>query len=332
MNIIFILLIILVLIIIYYIFSKTPLEELEEIIPEGVDGNVEKLLTKVQQRWFKKAEDWKVIGTLQQYNIDDKYEAYKAYTEMVKQAEPEDYHEFTELVQRQDIPVADQNLQLALLNSVTKPTKKVKWYKDTQNVHDTKLNKDITKRYNKIKTLNDFNVNEKDIDNLVANNEKANTVWSKIKTSKAFVSSLNDTEKDYTLNIFARSLDPMNKDVKKELQNSFIGALEDSVENKTIVCLKGRVARLSNSLSQIDNACKDNIKTKQVLLNEMLGVASKISEKILNEASPEDIKSYNDMNNPKLDEKMKNEITTELSTIYKEPDNKPIINEVLLAL
>ena len=336
--IILILIILVVLLLIYYFyFTKTSVEELETVRPDGDGKDVDRVLSIVQKKWMKKAEDWRVIGSLQQYNKEDKYEAYKAYTEMVKEAEPEDFHFYTEIIDRQDVPQEDKDVQMAILNSLAKPEKKVKmkWHVDRQNVHDTVLNKEITKRYRNIKKLNDFNIKISDVDKLVfeKGNSNAKMVWDKIKDNKATISSIGGKETDFVLNVFSRSRDPVNANVKKELETSFIDALSDSVENGTVVCLKGRVARLSNSLSHIDYACKDVIKTKQVLLNEMLGTASKINENMLKEVSEEELKSYNKSENPELEEKIKNKIKNDLTEIYKGKDDvSKIIDEVLLAV
>jgi len=203
---------------------------------------------------------------------------------------------------------------------------------NTQNVHDSQVNRDIIKSYEKIKQYNQLDmannrkVNLESCKDFIKTNgsENANKVLKKIM-EKNLISNLNAREDDILLEIWKRIHSPVNKENINSLKIALLDALENSVEHGTVVCAQGRTSRLIASLALIDKDPELGVtKTQDILNVEALSKASTILQNELTSLSLNNPSLYDKYNNSVDDEEtqqliigIKNKIRMDLETNYK---------------
>lgn len=204
---------------------------------------------------------------------------------------------------------------------------------DAQNVHETNVVNEMKNKYDEIKELNE---NEKSLLNLRENKDEFITdIKQKInnlnkqsnneKYQKAlqtldimnkhnYISSLNTTETDVLRNVWYRINSHENESNKDNLVESFVTSLSDCIESDWSgkdhpVCITGRVTRVLNSLTLMDNNEKISqpVKTTEILRNEIFGKTYKIIQDELTKTDIDVAHAYNGANesmSPELKEKV----------------------------
>jgi hypothetical protein len=174
-------------------------------------------------------------------------------------------------------------------------SKKVK--SDTQNVHDSNVNKHLKETYTQLKK-DDFLITKKggfdEILRFIGNSklddvkrDNARKALYHIRDSPLKVFSLgNDVYlRDILLLVWNRAYHPDNDENAKDIRESVVESLADCVENKQIVCSGGVAARLLSSLGLLDHDENVGItQSTEMYRNEIFGEAKKIFDDELKNA------------------------------------------------
>jgi hypothetical protein len=242
---------------------------------------------------------------------------------------------------------AKQKIQNISTNSTKANTAKIYFAEsakeianDTQNAHDSAVNKhlriiyDIIKRdYNSSNTLpiaqfadicrgeiehimynGDKNTDDKNTD---ANTDKINKninikkVLDKIYSSESII--FDDVEKNILAMIWWRTKMSENANNKSLMESAILDVLADSVENNTVVCPNGRMSRVMSALVLLDvNKNLSNMKTIDLYHSEIMNKCAKIYNTALINAKNSDNPLLRDVAESYLDDPNKTtDITTE---------------------
>jgi hypothetical protein len=183
--------------------------------------------------------------------------------------------------------------------------KKVKWTRDNQNVHDSKLASDVKNSYYKIASYNS-GANQKSYENVIdyfVNNssrtKQINSILDVLTTIKPSntISKLNPSnpvsERKVIADIWTRINAPENKQNQRSLIDSFASSIADCHENGSIVCATGRVSRMVQSLAHLDfDPEVGQVKTKQAVRNEIFASVGNFVTKEYEKLLPEIQQDY----------------------------------------
>ena len=170
---------------------------------------------------------------------------------------------------------------------------------DTQNVHDTAVNKDMLHTYNTlIRDQRKIECPESiaDIERAIAAapgdiKKAAEKVYQRIIKNDHKIYSLGDNVKlkDVMILVWNRHNDQRNKHMADEMKKSFISALADGIENGRVVCSGGLATRLLSSLVLLDhNNDMGKVLTADQYKADIYDAASKLFDKFLEQAKRDD--------------------------------------------
>jgi len=225
---------------------------------------------------------------------------------------------------------------------------------DPQNVHDSHVNADLRKTFNKLKNENE---NRQYIDyeqNIINTISKLDNI-NKTKKDKAIstlfkmynnerIEALDTTERDVVQNVWARINHPNNVGNRENLVNSFVESLIDGSGD---VCVGGRCGRVIGSLAKLDKDPDVGVTiSKDMIRNEIFNHAGAIINDRLAKADPMVKNAYNEINpneeqkaiiKPFLDnvkEQIKKDTLEENAKIYKMKNDevKQILEEAYVGL
>jgi hypothetical protein len=208
-------------------------------------------------------------------------------------------------------------LELQIIQEIIQPERLRPRALDTQNVHDTNIQKQLKSSYRVIAAKNqNLLFNEKDIISHASRTNKdtltLNNIIEKIKNRNSSVTNF-DSDNEYT--VLKNTWLSGNDNVKDQIINNLL----DCEENKILVCPTGTTSRIIES-TYIDNP-EDMPKTKNMFMTEMLSKASLIRNTLESSISHLDedeqstilkrniIKSYNTDYKDILNEEQINDLT-----------------------
>jgi hypothetical protein len=160
-------------------------------------------------------------------------------------------------------------LEIHIINNIIPPIPNVV---DTQNVHDTNIQKQLKSRYKDL-SVDNQNIwfDEKDIISHAFNSKKdistLDNIIQKIKNRNSSVTNFN-SDNEYT--VLKNTWMSGNDNVKDQIINNLLDCEEDEI----LVCPTGTTSRIIES-TYIDNP-EDMPKTKDMFMTEMLSKASLI--------------------------------------------------------
>lgn len=129
---------------------------------------------------------------------------------------------------------------------------------DTQNVHDSKVNKDMLYILQKINTVYDKEDVISQINEYIREQPDGDKVALALATVSKMaegnhISTLRTTEDNVLCLVWMRSLHKDNVDVADNIQESIYLALVDCWEHNTLVCINGRCGKVIGSLGLVDS-------------------------------------------------------------------------------
>lgn len=225
---------------------------------------------------------------------------------------------------------------------------------DSQNVHDSNINEEIKNQFQKIKDFNNINGvyiwNYNDIIDYIKNvysnrddlhaKDKAHipnaiSMLNYINKYESYIMKLNINEKDFIRHVFSKIQYGEDIKIKNTQMENLVLNLKESYSTGVPVCVTGRVTRIMSSFANIDSDIPElgELRSKQVIKNEILFKTGALRTKIMDLENPDNIDKYNksiqDEDTIKLENKLKKEISDmildEYSKIYIE-DKKFIDN------
>jgi hypothetical protein len=222
---------------------------------------------------------------------------------------------------------------------------------DPQNVHETNVVHELKQLYEKIQNKNaveeqilgtamaDIRDVRASIDRLTDHGKKQNALKAlDMMLKQNFVSSLDTNETEVLSNVWKRIHSADNTEQRENLRDSLVNSLSECVEkdyngNGQLVCTTGRVSRVLNSLTLIDNDPNINkpVMTSEILRNEVFGKTYNILQTELAKAEPDVQRMYNGLpgdDAPDLRarvEKFEGDVKNMIETTVREtyPDAKP---------
>lgn len=223
---------------------------------------------------------------------------------------------------------------------------------DSQNVHDSEISHEIKQKYNRIKFLNNLagynsslapqsvnslnDVFQKyyDLEDILRQEklQKARFVVGKMLSNNHENSNLNDTEQNVLSQVWGRINSRDNSAKYPELVTSLVDQLADcSVGHSFTVCESGRINRMIDSLSMLDNdqSIAQPLMSKEMLRAQILPNVSLILRQEI-ERLPEDVRNdYNTGNETEdvktFENRMKNKISEMIDEDY--PSVSPGVKE-----
>lgn len=242
-------------------------------------------------------------------------------------------------------------------NNIIIDSNKIKYYKekkiktDPQNVHDSTINNQVKKKYERIKKLNlenfniyDINTYKFNIDDIKNNIDidikdtvLKNKLYKVIDKMKGYNTNLETNEIEILLNIWKRVNTGNNENIKNKKER-FYQSLKDCIEpnlngKEIIVCSTGRCGRIIDSLTFIDNdeIISGTFKNTDIIRNEALLKSYKILEDELKNETQEMRDIYNLIikNDKKLQEfedRVKIKIKNTLKKDYKNTPDRILDN------
>jgi hypothetical protein len=222
---------------------------------------------------------------------------------------------------------------------------------DIQNVHDTKLNKDLQTTYYKIKSYNDNdpNVSEYTLNGLTnyvgsSGNPNAAKALNTMLSTNQTITSIGASEKNILLNTWRRINSTDNVAQKENLQEALVEGLasctEGNVMGSGLVCDTGRVSRVIGSFATLDKDPEvGNLKTKPMLRNAAIMKAGQIIQNSIKQHTDRDlINAYNtgnytsnatEKNVQQYEQQLKSEIDSVLTTDYANEIDAPELANII---
>lgn len=259
-----------------------------------------------------------------------------------------------------DIYMADKPYNVSNTNDKKTLEERVQWKSDSQNVHDSNINNELRKGYEKIKNENansflweipdiiDYTrfIYSKEADEAELRNiEPALKMLDYIDSKQGVeIMKLNTSERDFISNVFTKIYNEPDAKKRKILLENFMLNLKESYSNGSPVCITGRTTRIMTSFADMDenSPTLGILKAKPVIRNEILLKSADIRNKIFDNADKEVQdkynKSINDVDTAALENDMKQEIRKMIHADYKELENEDkkfisgIIDEVEASL
>lgn len=191
---------------------------------------------------------------------------------------------------------------------------------DPQNVHETQVNKDMSRIYRNIMHKNQFEDTLFDYEQTGVNPAtlkeirqyaKSYQFPDKKKRKRAlqtidkmaegnWISTLNARENEVLVNVWKRIASPENEKHRDGLHSALMDSLADCVEEgyngqDYQVCASGRTGRVLGSLTLLDadEKISEPIKTTEVLRNEVFAKSYQIIQNALKETDTETARAYN---------------------------------------
>ncbi len=245
----------------------------------------------------------------------------------------------------QDLPAIGDDLlrEMGILINpinIPLPVPETRIRNDSQNAHDSGVQRGMKNTITKLRDLNRYNQYAKTPDkthqeikeylqkssNLTKQiKTKALTTLDRMmKTGNAQISETGTSEREIMSMVWNRIHANANKHNIDNLKESLAGQLADSSVGGIPVCPSGRVTRVLSSLDKIDaDPEMGELKPKWALTEELNSLAAKVREQILNNATPKQQEAYNDINptpeGEALTDQMKNEIQRRCDQEYRMP-------------
>lgn len=199
-----------------------------------------------------------------------------------------------------------------------------------QNVHDTSVQAHLTRSIDLIKDkvkvtkTNDEVVNE--IKTYIYSNctnikndikDKAISTLKLMTKVNGFIARINMKELDILNLVWTRITDDINKNNINNLKENLIVNLADCIkEDESGYCLQGRIARIIQSLECLDKEQIVNIKPLYAVKDEIAHQCGKLRNKLYDSLTPEQKNKYNNSNDSKISDKMKQVINNKLYKKY----------------
>jgi hypothetical protein len=203
-------------------------------------------------------------------------------------------------------------LEIHIINNIIPPLPEME---DTQNVHDTNIQKQLKSRYKDL-AVDNQNIwfNENDIISHASKSKKdistLDNIIQKIKNRNSSVTNFN-SDNEYT--VLKNTWMSGNDNVKDQIINNLL----DCEEDKILVCPTGTTSRIIES-TYIDNP-EDMPKTKNMFMTEMLSKASLIRNTLES--------SISHLEEDEQSEILKKNIIKEYNTDYKDILSEKQIND-----
>lgn len=237
-----------------------------------------------------------IIGDLLEFNYNEHDAALMYYQDAVERLmeEPEDHHanhildRIDDVVRELDITeardkVREKQPKLKQVQ-IDKPVVKIK--SDPQNVHDSNVNEDLKKIYNRIvinNMLEDNNDdNREELTQYLKNNlspDRYDRAMKTLRYTNSYNSAVGEKENLVIDNVWKRINSKDNVDKRDALRESFADALIDCTDEKGYtVCSGGRCARILSSLTLLDSDknIAEPVKTRDIIRSEVMSKAHKI--------------------------------------------------------
>lgn len=140
----------------------------------------------------------------------------------------------------------------------------INYHLDPQNVHDSQVNKDLKRIYDRVNELNITTYNNDIYSEITSHINKslskkqaknALSVLNIMKNNNSYSTTLNGYEYDILKKVWIRANTAKcndNDSSNEILKTSIVEALKDCVENDNVVCSGGRIARIVNALASMD--------------------------------------------------------------------------------
>lgn len=159
---------------------------------------------------------------------------------------------------------------------------------DPQNVHDTKVNDDLRETLRKLEPA-DVETAIADARGWIRKNVKnpasALSVLDTISRGDS-ISTYNTTESDIFSRVWHRCDDKRNAGNSHAMKTAVAGALTESIENGTMVCMSGRVNRVLGSLVLLDHdPSVGSAMTHEAYRNEIFESVGKLIDDNINTAA-----------------------------------------------
>lgn len=186
---------------------------------------------------------------------------------------------------------------------------KQQWTLDTQSVHDSNVSQSMRDSFHSIKNYNikEFGALTHKIVNGIINNIR--TVFDDFDKTEHFTGGYNKvlnmasdglkvhdvgTEQEVVVEIWRRINSIDNEKNKTNLQHSLYEAMDDCVENGSLVCTQGRVTKMLQSMAHMDVDDKiGSMNTTEAIRNEIYKNASEILNNNIKSLSENDQSQYN---------------------------------------
>ncbi len=174
---------------------------------------------------------------------------------------------------------------------------------DSQNVHDSGLQKTFLAGYNNLRRLNSFNkvrIPQREIDEHIKNYVKTNTTINPTvketalkaleymrKTNQSITNLQGASEMEVLTNVYNRIYSSDNKANKEKLKEILITQLAESMpknqnDQETPVCAQGRATRVFSIFQAVDPQSEQLVlKPKWVLKEELSSLASNVRDSFL---------------------------------------------------
>lgn len=138
----------------------------------------------------------------------------------------------------------------------------IKYTDDPQNVHDSKVNRDLNATYRilradeaapRIEPTAAITSARKYIEHLRDGEKRRKALQTLERIAEGnYISTYNDTEDNIFAEVWRRSIHPRNRDSADDIKMMIVESLADAVENDGVVCINGRCSRMLNSLAGVD--------------------------------------------------------------------------------
>jgi hypothetical protein len=169
---------------------------------------------------------------------------------------------------------------------------------DTQNVHDSGVQKDIQLIAEKLNTSTaSNNLNTEILDYILQNNDKdiikikenAIKTYDTINNTNTYISNIKSHERQILNSVWNRSNDIQNQKNSVLIKNAIVQALSNSIERNIPVCSTGRTTNIISSLATLDyDNTIGTIGSSEMYKNEIIDDAAKIFNKLSNEIPNDD--------------------------------------------
>lgn len=196
------------------------------------------------------------------------------------------------------------------------------WHSDSQNVHDSNMYNMLAEQYSVVSR--DVKESPTDAQDLVAFMRGCGSAGERVLdvARKSMVPRIsNVSEFDLLLCVWRRSAHPSNASRTANIRKALAGAINDCVENNSVVCSSGRTKRIWQSLALLDfNPEIGLFKSKQVVRNEIYQKAAKIVDDVLLGVSDEVRAAYTSDSDSVEVSELKRRMIDEIENIKKDYD------------
>jgi hypothetical protein len=276
--------------------------------------SLQKLMEKSVKQKLTTKDNYIIQKMKDRLRLNNTYRALIAQMNIIEEV-PLPNHQVNEIAARLDNIdiVVNQNEY----NNVDTHQPDEKWVSDSQNVHDSNINRDIANQFSlvKSKTLQ----SQWDINSIIRyiqrpefldtflereNINNSVSVLRYIEKHNPHIGILGESEANYVGTIFTYIMQEQNEIRKQAMLENFVNNLNDINPNGTPVCINGRITRVISSLAtpgiedaggEVSEFDKDIgvLKSGQVIRNEILARAGAMRNKVLEDAPENIVNEYN---------------------------------------